>query len=183
MWFHPGNGRAPEVGAAYVFVRAADRPVCIQQAKVTAADDAEGDHFGWSVAILADTMLAGASAHETGGTDVAGAACVFTRTPCGAWAPQDELTAVGDEFGLRSLSPLRPRFVGVPYRVLASIFHEGSRDFFRRADLTPSRQRAPRVSTTKGAAGASRRRERSCGLALGVFEHAAAGPASNCVCE
>ena len=119
-WFHPGEGGTPEVGAAYVFVRVADRPVWIQQAKLTAADGAEGDHFGWSVALSAEAALIGAPGYVTEGGAKAGAAYVFTRGAGGAWAQQDKLTAAdaaaGDEFGTSIALSGENALVGAPYR-------------------------------------------------------------------
>ncbi len=70
-----------------------------QQAKLTSADGAVGDRFGYSVSVSGDTAVIGAV-----GTDsYQGSAYVFTRTG-GEWTQQDKLTAddgvAGDWFGI-----------------------------------------------------------------------------------
>ena len=89
---------AADAGAAYVFVRSAGS--WTQQAKLTAADGAAHDSFGYSVALSGDTALVGASRHDTAGLADAGAAYVFTRSG-GSWTQQAQLTAgaAGDIFG------------------------------------------------------------------------------------
>jgi len=86
-------------GSAYVFVRAGG--VWSQQAKLTAADAAASDRFGYSVAVSGDTAVIGAYGDDDGGSS-AGSAYVFVRAG-GAWSQQAKLTAAdaaqGDEFG------------------------------------------------------------------------------------
>jgi hypothetical protein len=79
-------------GAAYVFTRSGD--VWTEQHKLTAADGAERNFFGGSVALGGDTALVGA---EIGAVDDRGAAYVFTRSG-GTWSEQQKLTAA-DEAG------------------------------------------------------------------------------------
>ena len=83
-------------GAAYVFTRPGS--AWAQQAELTAADGADDDYFGWSVAIYGSTVVVGAREKDS----YTGAVYVFTR-PGSAWAQQAELTAfdgaVGDQFG------------------------------------------------------------------------------------
>jgi hypothetical protein len=62
-------------GSAYVFVRAADG-TWSQQAKLTAADGAALDFFGWSVAVSGDTAVIGAHRDDDKGTE-SGSAYVF----------------------------------------------------------------------------------------------------------
>jgi hypothetical protein len=85
-----------EAGAAYVLTRTGG--VWTQQAKLTAADRASGDLFGYSVAVSGDTVVVGAY----GDASQSGSAYVFTRTN-GAWTQQAKLTAAdvaaGDSFG------------------------------------------------------------------------------------
>jgi len=87
-------------GSAYVFVRSGG--VWTQQAKLTAADPAADDYFGYSVALSGDTAVVGAYADDDGGTD-SGSAYVFVRS-AGVWTQQAKLTAAdaasGDEFGI-----------------------------------------------------------------------------------
>lgn len=83
-------------GAAYVFTRSGT--TWAQEAKLTAADAAPGDHFGWSVGLDGDTLVVGAYDDDAG----RGAAYVFTRTGT-TWVQQAKLTAAdgtgGDALG------------------------------------------------------------------------------------
>ena len=79
-----------DAGAAYVFVGAGG--VWTEQAKLTAADAAEGEGFGGSVAIADDVALLGASGADTAAGVDAGSAYVFTRFG-GVWTEQLKLTA------------------------------------------------------------------------------------------
>ena len=76
-------------GAAYVFVRSGGS--WGQQEKLTAADTAADDYFGWSVALDGDTALVGAPLEDSVGFD-AGAAYVFVRGG-GSWSQQAKLVA------------------------------------------------------------------------------------------
>ena len=73
-----------------------------QQAQLTASDAADGDIFGYSVAVSGDTAVVGAYSDDTGAGAGAGSAYVFVRTGA-TWAQQAKLTAsdaaAGDEFG------------------------------------------------------------------------------------
>jgi hypothetical protein len=103
--------RAPDSGAAYVFVRSAG--VWSQQAYLKASNTDFDDQFGWSVAISGDTVVVGAHREDSDATGVngsqtnhnaarAGAAYVFVRSG-GAWSQQAYLkasnTGAGDRFG------------------------------------------------------------------------------------
>ncbi|MCH7582772.1 MAG: FG-GAP repeat protein, partial [Acidobacteria bacterium] len=72
-----------------------------QQAKLTAADGAAFDLFGFSVAISGDTALVGAHFDDDAGPD-SGSAYVFTRSGT-TWTQQAKLTAADaaafDRFG------------------------------------------------------------------------------------
>ena len=86
-------------GSAYVFVRSG--ATWIEQGKLVAADGAEGDAYGTSVAVHLDTAVAGAPGADGAGIN-SGAAYVATRS-AGTWSQEAELTAsVGaelDQFG------------------------------------------------------------------------------------
>jgi hypothetical protein len=86
-------------GAVYVFTRAAG--VWTEQAKLLAADGAEDDYFGESVALDGDTALIGAAWTDDHGLN-SGSAYVFTRM-AGMWTEQAKLlasdAAAGDKFG------------------------------------------------------------------------------------
>jgi FG-GAP repeat len=76
-------------GAAYVFVRGGTS--WTQQAKLTAADRAEGDTFGASVAVLGDTALVGSPNDSDLGAG-SGSAYVFVRGGT-TWTQQAKLKA------------------------------------------------------------------------------------------
>lgn len=88
-------------GSAYVFIRSGI--TWSLQAKLTAADGAPVDLFGYSVALAADTVVFGAKFDDddVGGVD-SGSAYVFTRSGT-TWSLQAKLTAsdgaAGDQFG------------------------------------------------------------------------------------
>ena len=90
-------------GSAYVFTRSGT--TWSLQAKLTAADGAAGDQFGYSVAIASDTVVITANADDddVNGVD-SGSAYVFTRSGT-TWSQQAKLTgadgAAGDLFGVR----------------------------------------------------------------------------------
>ena len=84
---HYGDGN--KSGTAYVFTRSGT--AWSRQAKLTAGDAAEDDHFGISVALNGDTALVGAPYDDDGGSD-SSSAYVFTRSGT-AWSLQAKLTA------------------------------------------------------------------------------------------
>lgn len=90
-------------GSVYVFTRSGT--TWSQQVKLTAADGAAGDEFGYSVALSGDTAVITANADDSdfNGVD-SGSAYVFTRTGSD-WSQQAKLTAAdgdaGDLFGVR----------------------------------------------------------------------------------
>lgn len=73
-------------GAAYVFVRSG--ATWSFQAKLTAPDGAQDDHFGGAVAIYGDTVVVGARQDD----EYTGAVYVFVRAN-GIWNYQDKFTA------------------------------------------------------------------------------------------
>ena len=95
------DDRGNDSGSAYLFTRASDG-TWSQTAKLTASDGAEGDIFGWSVAVHGDTAVVGASGNDDRGND-SGSAYLFTRASDGTWSQTAKLTAsdgaAGDEFG------------------------------------------------------------------------------------
>lgn len=84
-------------GAVYVFTRSGT--TWSQQAKLLAADRTSGARLGWSVAIDADTVVAGIQPESA---SAIGAAYVFNRTGT-TWSQQAKLQAIdgvgGDRFG------------------------------------------------------------------------------------
>ncbi len=87
-------------GSAYVFVRSGG--VWIQQQKLVAADAAEFDQFGNSVAINGETVVVGTSGDDGAAGRDQGSAYVFVRTD-GVWTQQQKLEAADaaefDQFG------------------------------------------------------------------------------------
>jgi FG-GAP repeat len=77
-------------GSAYVFVRSGG--VWSQQQKLEASDAAEGDWFGFSVAISGETVVVGASLDSGAAGVFQGSAYVFVRSG-GVWSQQQKLEA------------------------------------------------------------------------------------------
>ncbi|MGI9256961.1 MAG: fibronectin type III domain-containing protein, partial [Salinispira sp.] len=73
-------------GSAYVFTRSGS--TWTQQQELTADDGANGDYFGYSVAVDGDTAIVGAYGDESS----TGSAYVFTRSGS-TWTQQPKLTA------------------------------------------------------------------------------------------
>lgn len=69
-----GAEQETDAGNAYLFVRSGT--AWAQQSKLTAWDGADGDEFGYSVALSGDTALVGAYGNETAGGDT-GSAYMF----------------------------------------------------------------------------------------------------------
>jgi hypothetical protein len=101
------NGTGTDQGAAYVFYRnqgGADN--WGQVKKITAADRADSDGFGYSVAIEGDTIIVGADGEDGAGTD-RGAAYIFLKDEGGTdnWGQVTKLTASDatdvSQFGFR----------------------------------------------------------------------------------
>ena len=108
------NNAASGAGAVYVFTRSAG--IWSQQAYVKASNTGADDHFGFSVALSADskTLAVGALSENSNATGVdgsqsdnsanaAGAVYVFTRS-AGIWSQQAYVkasnTGAGDHFGV-----------------------------------------------------------------------------------
>jgi YVTN family beta-propeller protein len=87
-------------GAAYVFGRTGSTWSQLQ--KLSASDGADGDSFGWSVALDGDSAVVGAPNATVGGIFLQGAAYVFTLTN-GTWIEAQKLAASDgaafDQFG------------------------------------------------------------------------------------
>jgi len=95
---HSNNNR----GAAYVFFH--NGSTWTQQAKLVANDGADGDNFGYNVAISGDTIIVGAYTDDVGADANQGSAYIFIRNGSN-WSPQEKITAAdgddGDLFGGR----------------------------------------------------------------------------------
>jgi hypothetical protein len=81
-------------GSAYVFTRSST--VWTQQARLTSADGAEGDAFGFSVALLGDIALVGAIGDDIYSNSNQGSAYIFTRNGS-TWTQQAKLTDLEGE--------------------------------------------------------------------------------------
>ena len=89
-----------DAGSVYVFTRTAG--LWTQQTRLTAADGAGGDFFGFSVSMSGESVLVGAYSDDHPGFVNAGSAYVFTRSGS-AWSQEQKLVAVdglaSDQFG------------------------------------------------------------------------------------
>jgi hypothetical protein len=95
-----GSNHTNNTGSAYIFTRLAG--VWSQQAKLTAPDACDGDNFGYSIALDANTAVIGAYKCDINGFADAGAAYVFVRADSN-WVCEKKLTASdakdGAQFG------------------------------------------------------------------------------------
>ena len=78
-----------DAGSVYIFVRSGE--VWTQQAKLTAADPASIDYFGYAVTISGETVVIGAHYDSYNGKTSAGSAYVFVRSGA-LWSQQAKLT-------------------------------------------------------------------------------------------
>ena len=136
-------------GAVYVFVRSGAS--WVQEARLSAGDAAPRDAFGTSVALDADTLVAGAPIKRTGaaGSYANGAAYVFSRGG-GTWTQQARLTASGangDLFGFSVDAAGDRAVVGAPYAANA----RGTAYVFSRSGSAWSQQ--TQLNAASGAAG------------------------------
>jgi hypothetical protein len=122
-------------GVAYVFTMPPGgwTSALPQSAELSAADAAEGDRLGYSVAISGTTIVAGAPLHKVRASAGQGAAYVFAMPP-GGWTstiPQSaELTASDgseeDRFGSSVANSGNTIVVGGPYHKLGSNAFQGA---------------------------------------------------------
>ncbi|KAL7548776.1 hypothetical protein ACHAWF_012027 [Thalassiosira exigua] len=82
---HDANGY-DDSGAAYVFVRDDDGD-WRQQARITADQGRDDDHFGRSLSLHEDWLVVGAPMEDDGGIE-SGAAYIYQRTAAGDWILQ-----------------------------------------------------------------------------------------------
>ena len=87
-------GANADQGSAYVFVR--NGTFWTQQQKLTAADGAASDNFGYSVAISGDTVIIGAVYDDVGVNTDQGSAYIFVRN--GTTWSQQQVTASDGAF-------------------------------------------------------------------------------------
>ena len=90
----PGEGQATNTGSAYIFTKDS-QGMWKQTAQLTASDAADGDQFGYSVAVDGDTIVVGAHLDDDGGAE-SGSVYVFTK-PSGdnGWDDWNSLSADG----------------------------------------------------------------------------------------
>ncbi|MGE3735012.1 MAG: putative Ig domain-containing protein, partial [Blastocatellales bacterium] len=81
--YHDKIGGNDDQGSAYVFKRT--NTTWTQQQKLTGSDGADGDVFGWAVALEGDTAVIGAPYADSG------AVYIFTRSGS-SWSEQQKLT-------------------------------------------------------------------------------------------
>jgi hypothetical protein len=119
-----------DAGSVYVFVRSAG--TWTQQAKLTAADAAPGDNFGWSVAIDGDTLAIGAPGDDAS----RGSVYVFVRSG-ETWMPEAKLVppngAAGDRFGSELAIDAGTLVIGADYDDLPGKADAGSAYVFVRS--------------------------------------------------
>jgi len=146
-----GVGANSDQGSAYVFVRSGTS-WALQQ-KLTAADGAAGDEFGYSVAVSGDTALVGAVGDAVGSNTAQGSAYVFVRSGS-TWSQQAQLTAAdgaaGDQFGYSVAVSGDTALVGTALDDVASNELQGSAYVFVRSGSTWSQQ--AKLTAADGAA-------------------------------
>lgn len=153
-WESQGSGPKKQ-GRAYVFKR--DGAAWTQQAKLSAAEGAAGDQFGYSVALSSDgnTALIGAILTTVDGKNAQGAAYVFTRSAAN-WTEQKRLLAsqgaANDFFGsaVALSSDGNTALIGAKYTKIGDKDFQGAGYVFTRsgADWTEH----PRLTAADGAA-------------------------------
>ena len=141
----PGaDGDTPGQGAAYVFYRSqGGADAWGQVAKLTAADGATGDEFGYSVSVNGDTAVVGASRAIVGGDIRPGAAYVFYRDQGGAdaWGQVAKLiaadAAAGDNFGCAVSISGDTAIIGASYANVGGTSGQGAVYVFYRDEGDP----------------------------------------------
>ena len=112
------NDLGADSGSVYVFTRGATN--WVQSRKVLPTDGAAGDRFGWSVALSADTLVAGAPLRDQSAAD-SGAAYVFSRHQGGSnqWGQIKKLLpsdpGASDQFGYAVAVNVDTLAVGAPF--------------------------------------------------------------------
>ena len=133
------NERGDRAGAAYVFTRGGTS--WAQQAKLTAADGAEADQLGISVAVSGDTVVVGAYGDDDLGAS-SGSAYVFVRSGA-SWSQQAKLNAADgaaiDEVGISVAVEGDTALVGAVFhedRGAAYVFVRSGASWSQQAELT-----------------------------------------------
>ena len=138
-------------GSAYVFVRSGT--AWTEQAKLTAADGAVGDGFGYGVSISGNTIIAGASGDDIGANSDQGSAYIFVRNGT-TWTEQAKLTAsdgaASDQFGISAAVSGETAIVGAIYDDVGANSDQGSAYIFVRNGTTWTEQ--AKLTASDGAA-------------------------------
>ncbi len=120
-------------GSAYVFVR--NGGLWTEQQKLLPADLAGDDHFGQTVSVSVDSLVAGSPNDDTGTGIDAGSAYVFVRTG-GVWAQESKLMAptgaADDNFGSAASLDGDSVVVGAPGEDASAVFNAGAAYVFVR---------------------------------------------------
>lgn len=133
---HSNQSRA---GAVYVFEKPTSGWVTkTETAKLTASDAATNDEFGIAVAVSNSTVIVGAYLDDNAAGDVAGAAYLFSKPPCG-WTNATESTKLmtahaspGDNFGISVAMEDETVVVGAHYANSQEINNTGAAYVFTR---------------------------------------------------
>lgn len=132
-------------GAAYVFRRSGT--VWTEEQKLTSADGATFDQFGYSVAISGESVVCGAVADDNG------SAYVFTRSGT-TWSQQQKLTAmdgaVNDKFGGSVSIDGNRMIAGSEGDDVGTVADQGSAYIFLRTGTTWAQEQ--KLTATDGAA-------------------------------
>jgi hypothetical protein len=133
------SGAGASSGAVFVFTRSGT--TWSQQARLVAGDSAAGDNFGGAVALLGDTLLAGAPYKASR----AGAAYVFVRNS-GTWSQQAKLVAgdpaASDQFGGAVALETDTAAIGAPQKSISTTYQRsGAGYLFARSGTTWSQQK------------------------------------------
>ncbi|MFW6097385.1 MAG: FG-GAP repeat protein, partial [Chloroflexota bacterium] len=114
-------------GAAYVFTRSGNS--WSEQARLSASDGANGDQFGYAVAVSGATAIVGARGATIDGNILQGATYVFAYDGA-AWSEQAKLTAgdgaTGASFGESVAFDGQTAIVGAPLVRLDGVFGRGA---------------------------------------------------------
>ena len=148
-------------GAAYVFEKPAGGWADMTQAaKLTASDGAEGDQFGYSVAISGDNVVVGAPFDDVNTIQNQGSACVFVK-PASGWVDMTQTAkltasdgAAEDYFGASVAISGDTVVVGAEYTDIDAIEDLGAAYVFEKpesgwADMTQT----AKLTASDGAAG------------------------------
>jgi hypothetical protein len=138
-------------GSAYVYVRTGT--TWTQQQKLNSSDGAANDEFGYSVAIVGDTVAVGRHNTQTGVNRTRGSVYIFKRTGT-TWAEQQILIAddgvEGDIFGTSLALENNTLIVGAHQKNINSNFFQGAAYVFTRGSTSGSFTQQSRLTANDG---------------------------------